>query len=69
MTEGKAEYKEHEKQPTASRHVGASIVVPKPPSDECANIYFCGVGVGELLSRETDPFQKTEDIWEIRGRG
>jgi len=53
MTKGKAEHKEHKKQPTASRHVGASMVVPRSLSDEYAKIHFCRVGKGEMLSRIT----------------
>lgn len=44
ISEGKAEHKEHKKQPTASRHVGGSMLVPRSPSDECAN-------KGQMLSR------------------
>ena len=53
MTEGKAEHKQHKKQPTARRHVGALMVVPSPPRSP-SHIFSSGrrVGVGNyMLSR------------------
>lgn len=60
MTEGKAEYKEHKKQPTASRHVGASMLVPRSPSDKCANIV--GTGVGQNVVTQAEAQYKTSRL-------